>query len=208
MRKTYLHAFFFIIFSLLIVPICAQQLDDILCLKDGNILNGYIAQQIPDSEVNRSTLSGYTNISGINFLANNSGGGGVSFFSVHGYRFNNRLMPGAGTSFDLTQWHFLDFFGQVRYDLIKGRTTPFVYGDCGIGIPIGGYLKEKYEEHSGNMWAAGIGMRFFFRKSGSLIFSSGIKRHNFSSDSVDWAGNKIHTDHRLTFVSLILGLSF
>jgi hypothetical protein len=132
----------------------------------------------------RNTLPGYYNQTGFTIV---TGGDQsypyyrdplyVSFYSVHGYRFSDRIMTGGGAAMDLNSYLLLQFFADLRWEALKQSASPFAYVQGGYGLPLRpagfNYVKET---KGGLMWSAGAGMRFFFRRQGSFLLSMGYKK--------------------------------
>ncbi len=82
----------------------------------------------------RNTLPGYYNQTGFTIV---TGGDQsypyyrdplyVSFYSVHGYRFSNRIMTGGGAAMDLNSYLLLQFFADLRWEALKQSASPFAY---------------------------------------------------------------------------------
>ena len=236
-KKFYSQARLLLMFSLISVAACAQKTQDVLYLKDGSILKGTITLQIPDSVVmleleggsilavksssiasierekisvsaNSSIRVGYTNLTLMNVLSSYNGDGGASFSTVHGYRFRQRTMIGGGIGIAFASWTFIDLFAEVRQDILERKATPYLFGNAGIGIPLATYNNYDSNLHSGGMWAAGLGMRFFFRKSGSFTVAGGYRQNFFSEDYEDYWGNLVHTELSLNYVTISFGLAY
>lgn len=104
--------------------------------------------------------------------------GGFAAQSIQGYRFYSHYMVGAGAAIDLIQHPMLQPFIDLRYELSKGRATPFAYADWGYNFDLSKTQSDTWQKTDytgGTMWAAGAGMRFNFKSSGAFLFDVGYK---------------------------------
>src|SRR6185295_9937 len=103
---------------------------------------------------------------------------GFTAQTIQGYRFYSHCLAGAGIAIDLIQHAMIQPFGDVLYELLKGRATPFAYADFGYNFDLAkdrddGYQKTEY--NGGMMWGIGAGMRFNFKSTGAFLFDVGYK---------------------------------
>ncbi len=165
---------------------------------------------------NRNTLPGYYNQTGFSIL---TGGDQsypfyidplyASFYSVHGYKFLNRLMTGAGAAMDLHSYFILQLFADLRWEALKHAATPFAYVQGGYGLPLthadGDFIKEL---RGGPMWSAGAGMRFYFRRQGSFVLSMGYKKTEINEVQKPFGGSEQEFHFIINRLALNFGLGF
>src|SRR5690606_38347643 len=147
---------------LLLCPVCAfaqQKPPDVVYLKNGSIIYGslspakdsnYIALQtgnndvwvIPRSEVVKSGRAKTVFLVQKNGWYNTTSAGlffgddkGYQIESVVGYHFLYRYYAGAGVALDDYSFRAVPVFTSLSADLLKRKTTPFVYVNTGIVHP-------------------------------------------------------------------------
>lgn len=138
--------------------------------------------------------------------------GGFTAQTIHGYRFYSHFLGGTGVALDLIQHPMVQLFADARYEMLKGRATPFVYADLGYNFDVtsdldDGYMKTTYS--GGVTWGAGGGMRFNFENVGAFLFDVGYKlverqEHiTYVDDNSD-----IITQYSLQRIVIRIGLAF
>ena len=137
---------------------------------------------------------------------------GFTAQTIHGYRFYTHFLAGAGLAIDLIQHPMLQPFADIRYEMLKGRATPFAYGDVGYNFDLAKDQSNDYQttEYSGGKtWGIGIGMRFNFKSSGAFLFDTGYK-FSIRNEDVNYVdGNSsIRTQYDLQRMVIRMGLSF
>lgn len=136
---------------------------------------------------------------------------GFTVQTIHGYRFNPHLLAGAGLAIDIIQQPMGQLFADVRWEILKRKATPFVFGDAGYGIPLSKGINDDNTQttNKGGITAgAGVGMRINFRDEGAFLMEVGFKMDKRSEHIVsDWWGDKTnkYTYNRL---AIRFGLAF
>ena len=138
--------------------------------------------------------------------------GGFTAQTIHGYRFHSHYLAGAGVDIDLVQHPMLQFFADARYELLKGRTTPFTYANLGYNFDLASDLDDGYQktEYSGGAtWGIGAGMRFNFENAGAFLFDVGYKLAERQEHITYIDGNSdILTKYSLRRIVIRMGLAF
>jgi hypothetical protein len=138
--------------------------------------------------------------------------GGFTAQTVQGYRFYTHYLAGAGLAIDLIQHPMLQPFLDLRYELLKGRATPFAYADWGHNIDLSKDQNDDYQKteyKGGSMWAAGVGMRFNFKSTGAFLFDIGYK-YSVRQEEVTYTEgtSSLLTQYDLRRMVIRMGLSF
>ncbi|MBK6483486.1 MAG: hypothetical protein IPG01_10215 [Chitinophagaceae bacterium] len=137
---------------------------------------------------------------------------GFTVQSIHGYRFNPHFLAGAGLALDIIDNSIGQLFLDGRYEILDKKTTPFIYGDFGYGVP----LNKKYEDESisisykgGITAGGGVGMRMNFRNEGAFIMEVGYKMEKYSQhyDYQVW-GEDITNKFTFNRLAIRMGLAF
>ncbi len=137
---------------------------------------------------------------------------GFTIQTIHGYRFNKHLLAGAGLAMDIIQYPMGQLFADGRYEILKGKATPFIYIDGGYGIPLNKGHHEVNSEVSyrgGITAGGGVGMRVNFRQEGAFILEAGYKMEK-SSEYVRYDAWGTDQTNYYTFSRLAIrvGLAF
>jgi hypothetical protein len=96
-------------------------------------------------------------------------------------------LVGGGLGLDIIQVPIVQFFADGRWEILKKRSTPFVYLDAGYGMPLAEKQDQAEQEinyKGGFSWGTGIGMRFRFRGDGGFLVSAGYKLNQHSEHIV------------------------
>jgi len=137
---------------------------------------------------------------------------GFTAQTIQGVRFNSHYLAGAGIGIDLIQHPMLQPFVDLRYELLKGRATPFGYADWGYNFDLSktidnGYQKTEYS--GGTMWALGTGMRFNFKNTGAFLFDVGYKFSVRNEEVTYVDGNSsMRSEYNLRRMVIRMGLAF
>lgn len=176
---------------------------------------------MPDSNKN----SGYFNITAMGVLpgsnyyydyyyGNPQSGTSVGFTiqTIHGYRFNKHLLAGAGLAIDIIQYPMGQLFADGRYEILDRKTTPFVFIDCGYGIPLSKGHQDANSEvtYSGGITAGGgAGMRINFRNEGAFILEAGYKMEKASENiKYETWGTDQTNNYTYSRLAIRVGLAF
>lgn len=137
---------------------------------------------------------------------------GFTIQTIHGYRFNNHLLAGAGLAIDIIQNPMGQLFADGRYEILNRKTTPFVFLDCGYGIPLSkGYQDANSEvTYRGGITAGGgAGMRINFRNEGAFILEAGYKMEK-ASEQIKYEawGTDETNNYTYSRLAIRVGLAF
>jgi hypothetical protein len=137
---------------------------------------------------------------------------GFTAQTIQGYRFYSHYLVGAGAAIDLIQHPMFQPFADIRYELLKGRATPFVFGDWGYNFDLSKNQNDEYQKteyRGGTMCAAGIGMRFNFKSAGAFLLDAGYK-YSVMREQVTYVDgySSMLTQYDLRRMVIRMGLSF
>ncbi len=136
---------------------------------------------------------------------------GFNVQTIHGFRFHSNFLAGAGLGIDLVTHPMLQLFGDARYEILKSRATPYIYGDAGYGFDLAADINNEYQhtEYSGGaFYGTGVGMRFNFRDAGAFMFDMGFRktsRHELTHYEGYYDLENIFTSNRIV---MRMGLAF
>ncbi|MBC8047933.1 MAG: hypothetical protein H7Y00_14140 [Fimbriimonadaceae bacterium] len=160
---------------------------------------------------------GYYNITNIGFLF---GEGtytdsrlGVSFETINGYQFNEHLQTGIGLALEYAGENMLGIYADGRWNFLESRTTPFVYLDGGLNIPIsakGMYWQQDVEGKSGITYGSGFGIRIN-PKRGKLAFlmSLGYKMNSYTvMYNDDFSGSYTENKYNINRIAFRIGFAY
>ena len=98
------------------------------------------------------------------------------FTTITSYRFPCRVSVGAGIGVEWFKTAGLPVFADVRYNILKGGFTPFIYSHAGFALPLATNQEgENTKFHGGPLFGAGIGLRKDFANRNAFIFSIGYR---------------------------------
>ncbi|MCF6364948.1 MAG: hypothetical protein L3J35_01985 [Bacteroidales bacterium] len=221
MNKTLL---FLTIFFISLTNIVISQNKSSLHLKNGSIIYGKIIENIPDSivkiktECNNILVFEKQKIESINSTKNEkyktipynltmdagiAGFGGsydasISLLITGTYNFNEKYYVGITSGIEYFQIPVLPVAGELRADIFKRNTTPFIYFRGGYGFKL-----IRDEENSsyiatykgGIMFGSGIGIKKRFTSEFAMTFSIGY-RHQQTYESYDYVlGDRWNSDY-------------
>ncbi len=133
---------------------------------------------------------GYTIFTSIGLLigTDNWGySGGVFVDMIHGYHFNEQVQAGIGTLIEASDGFYLALYLDGRFNVKKGKNSPFFYGDIGIYTPL--IYKDNADVEDidpGMNMGLGFGLRFNSKRSQTgFIVSLGYIRSAYSITQAD-----------------------
>jgi hypothetical protein len=148
---------------------------NVLVLSEGDIERVAMDEPVPSSENNNADHSGYQALADIGFLGGSDNN--LSLLLTNSWQFKNRLSVGAGFGVEKFSYQVLPVYADVRYTILKGSLSPFVYMQGGYAFPLGSSAEgNSYQEtdlKGGGMLNPGIGLRYNFSNRNAFVFSIG-----------------------------------
>jgi len=188
----------------------AQSIEDVVYLNNGSILRGKVIENVsgvhtsieitgrnviivPDSLVkmilmdqavpakDRENKSSPVEMAAsVSFFGGSDNSAGCSF--ITSYRFRCGLSAGVGIGNEWFDHQQIPFIADVKYSLLKGSWSPYVYAQTGYAIPLSKkpesdntWYNPNMEYYGGVLAGVGGGMRFDFAGHNALIFSLGYR---------------------------------
>jgi hypothetical protein len=136
---------------------------------------------------------------------------GFTAQTVHGYRFFDRLLAGAGCGIEIVQDPMLQLFADARYELLKLQYTPYVVADAGYGINLRSDVSATWQTSEfggGFMWGIGAGMRFNFIQAGAIVFDAQYRVSRRTEEISFPETGAFVNQYTLRRIVLKLGLAF
>lgn len=105
------------------------------------------------------------------------------FTTITSYRFPFRLSVGAGIGVEWFNVAGLPVFADVRYNVLKGGLSPYVYSQAGYSMPLATNPTGDYSTYYGGpLFAAGVGLRKNFANRNAFVFSLGYRFQQMRTD--------------------------
>lgn len=138
---------------------------------------------------------------------------GIGFETVNGIYINKYLQTGIGIGVSHISDNNLCIYGDGRYLIMPGRTSPYIYADAGINFLLLGKDEQEsrmIDPFPGLMVASGLGLRFR-SENGDLAFtlSFGYKMAKYSIISDEEILNYSFTDkYTINRIAMKIGFVF
>lgn len=100
---------------------------------------------------------------------------GVGLHYSLGYQFNKNLSTGLGSGIASYEKLFADFFGQVRYSLPLGISSPILGIDVGYGLPLNSLISSDSRIKGGVSFRPNIGLKIATKHRYDLLLDIGVQ---------------------------------
>jgi len=162
---------------------------NVLVLAECDIERVVLDEPIPGKERSDVKPFGYLALADIGFMGGDNNN--LSMMLTNAWQFKNRISVGAGFGIEKFGYQVIPVYADIRYNLLKGRITPFIFMQGGYSFPLGSSQEQNnYQEtelKGGGMLNPGLGLRLNFNNRNALVFSLG------------WRYQELHTKWKYTY---------
>jgi len=185
-------------------------------INKNEILDIYKAKYIVGNSDNKTPS--YFNISDIGMLAGNRDGYkkySFSFNMINGIQMDKRISLGLGFGIELMDINLIPLFGDLRWNLNKGKTQVFIGMQGGFLFPLeqnaNDVARDDYNYERGYFYNPIIGLKANFNKSrNAFVITCGFRHMNIVGERWDdwWLETKYEREFIYDRFSFRVGYYF
>jgi hypothetical protein len=222
--------------SAFIETVNAQQLEDVVSLKNGSVIRGNILEVTSQTikiqicggsiflfkteEIEKTWkefpfrdkgnlmihTKGYYNLTKIGLLPGNPTG--ASFITVNGYQFNPYFLSGIGVGIEKYDFETYPIFGNIQYNFINARFTPFINFQGGYS-----FVKRNdgdIKRYGGVLFGSEVGFKSHFNENFAFYLGFGYRYQVLSTKQTQTWSPNIDIINEITYkrLSINIGLLF
>jgi len=180
----------------------------------------YSTGKVRRSAYNPGETRGYSIRLSASLLAGRNESGNKGSLSIHlsnGYQFRSGLGAGFGTGIEELDVVVMPVFGELRYQPLKTRLSPFLWIKSGYGFPLtsrgGGdyyYFGNYTESKGGLMFSAGSGLALYSWKRNAINIGIGYRYQKIIFEQKNTWSHEIQNELVTSFerIEIQFGLIF